>query len=867
MPPVTLCGTKQHFASDDVLGVATILATLNGVWCVMLMAFVAAYSAYDDCAMPATALMGGEAAINAALFLCDVGILAVSARGSILETSKRRLVAPLICVFFAFLVAAIAMRVTVTWLFFTESFWVGMEDHKCVFNYQDGDEDASHDHSEWYTYRLAQMLTWIHLAATVLVICWAFFSLPAPNKHPKGYNQRRFFGLCFLRPSQDPVTKSRLSPSRVITAAATMIAADLGLVVLDVLAGLILTSIRQNQQRLLAIDRAMAEPEETVLDVGKAASGLQAAGADSGQLKASRPTGSSPIHLLTPPSLPELKSSGSMRLLNDSVLCKEAVDWRKCAEATYYCKYAAAAYAAKLDIADRACHAMGDWESKSREEIREVAGLQPCELVHVKMGGMAPYFIARDRHTRSIVLSICGRGTMGDLLTDLLTQKPVPLAEYLTSSMVQVAQSTRTSGKFKAVALEMADTDGLFSGYCSRSLLNAAMEVIADLQQHNKLHDMLIRRQVEEPTSDSGVVVVRKTLPRLVVTGHSTGAGIASLVALKLHQVFPSIKAWCYCPPGSVLSPQQAQKMEGWCTSVVAGKDVVPRLGVSEITRLKAQILKSLALCKVNKWRVFWDHQVMDMKNPDATMHATVDAIPEEAAREWAHLQSVEHKNEPAGLEGAIAQCLPGRVLFLRPHKGVHSAVSQKPDAVIEGVWVSREDIQQEGILLSQEMLQVHHVSEVYLWLVDSLARSQLTGSTGMELPSGGAERDASPASSNMRRARSVTLRHQRAPSGGASGSSSASRAGSAAGLGPSLSQALELQELGMRVLDNWVPDTPTNREAEPSSSSWGQAGEMRSPFLITPVASRRSVEPALTTLAEELSEGPSSFVHSHASA
>jgi hypothetical protein len=38
---------------------------------------------------------------------------------------------------------------------------------------------------------------------------------------------------------------------------------------------------------------------------------------------------------------------------------------------------------------------------------------------------------------------------------------------------------------------------------------------------------------------------------RLVVTGHSLGAGVASLIALKLKPRFPNLHCWAYASPGT----------------------------------------------------------------------------------------------------------------------------------------------------------------------------------------------------------------------------------------------------------------------------------------------------------------------------
>ena len=59
---------------------------------------------------------------------------------------------------------------------------------------------------------------------------------------------------------------------------------------------------------------------------------------------------------------------------------------------------------------------------------------------------------------------------------------------------------------------------------------------------------------------------------QLVLTGHSLGAGIAALLALKMLRTFPNAKVWAFCPPGGLMTGALAHFMEPFCTSVVLGK-------------------------------------------------------------------------------------------------------------------------------------------------------------------------------------------------------------------------------------------------------------------------------------------------------
>lgn len=66
---------------------------------------------------------------------------------------------------------------------------------------------------------------------------------------------------------------------------------------------------------------------------------------------------------------------------------------------------------------------------------------------------------------------------------------------------------------------------------------------------------------------------------QLVITGHSLGAGVASILALliKLNLNFPNMTCYAFSPPGSLFSFPLAQYCRQFITAVVLGNDIVPR--------------------------------------------------------------------------------------------------------------------------------------------------------------------------------------------------------------------------------------------------------------------------------------------------
>jgi hypothetical protein len=77
----------------------------------------------------------------------------------------------------------------------------------------------------------------------------------------------------------------------------------------------------------------------------------------------------------------------------------------------------------------------------------------------------------------------------------------------------------------------------------------------------------------------------------LVFTGHSLGASVAALAALRLQTAMPASPtcAVAFCAPPCV-SPAVARSMRAYVTSVVHGDDAVPRMHLHAIRRLRAEL-------------------------------------------------------------------------------------------------------------------------------------------------------------------------------------------------------------------------------------------------------------------------------------
>uniref|UniRef100_A0A672JK53 sn-1-specific diacylglycerol lipase n=1 Tax=Salarias fasciatus TaxID=181472 RepID=A0A672JK53_SALFA len=90
----------------------------------------------------------------------------------------------------------------------------------------------------------------------------------------------------------------------------------------------------------------------------------------------------------------------------------------------------------------------------------------------------------------------------------------------------------------------------------------------------------------------------------LVIVGHSLGAGTAAILSFLLRPQYPTLHCYSYSPPGGLLSEDAMDYSKEFVTSVVLGKDLVPRLGLSQLEGFRRHLLEVLQKSNKPKWRI-----------------------------------------------------------------------------------------------------------------------------------------------------------------------------------------------------------------------------------------------------------------------
>lgn len=170
-----------------------------------------------------------------------------------------------------------------------------------------------------------------------------------------------------------------------------------------------------------------------------------------------------------------------------------------------------------------------------------------------------PFYVAVDHDCQAVVVSIRGSLSMQDALTDL-------------------------TGQQEELSIEGTE----ITCYAHKGILLCARYVKSKLEKEELL---------ERAFSRAGENY------RLVIVGHSLGAGTASLLSVLLKPTYPELICFAYSNP-SVLSAPATPFCEDFIISVVLGKDVVPRMGVKSGDELRQDLVAVISKCSLPKYRV-----------------------------------------------------------------------------------------------------------------------------------------------------------------------------------------------------------------------------------------------------------------------
>ena len=168
-----------------------------------------------------------------------------------------------------------------------------------------------------------------------------------------------------------------------------------------------------------------------------------------------------------------------------------------------------------------------------------------------------------------------------------------------------------------------------------------------DLKKHRIL-DHLLRVQYPEYT--------------LRIVGHSLGAGCAVLLATMLRKEYPSLRCLAFSPPGGCCTYDTATNCKNFVTSYILNSDLVPRLSVENMEKLRDEILTILGQINVPKLNVV--RSIFDQQNTWKNMLQDIDDECE-YAQKLLQFKKIQQERKNRRRQRNVSLFPPGKIVHL----------------------------------------------------------------------------------------------------------------------------------------------------------------------------------------------------------
>eukprot|EP00939_MAST-03C_sp_MAST-3C-sp1_P003971 g3971.t1 len=276
-------------------------------------------------------------------------------------------------------------------------------------------------------------------------------------------------------------------------------------------------------------------------------------------------------------------------------------------------------------------------------------GLHKKDVCHVSFendGLQKPWFVALDRRRRCVVVSVRGSLSAVDVITDMAFMNPSraksnggddgatqddettafaeSLAPYAEEFGFAPMSTTAAGSKgteptrdlnVRATTSKTTLPEGSAAHY---GILKAAVWIARDIRSRGAIDGAFARictgrnagrataarktEYLDEEEEEESATLLRERRPsssdesddeyRLVLVGHSLGAGIASLLAVLLRPTWPDLECIAFSPPGGLMSPALSLFSRSFIRSIVLGDDMIPRISLTNFDLLRDRVIE-----------------------------------------------------------------------------------------------------------------------------------------------------------------------------------------------------------------------------------------------------------------------------------
>ncbi|XP_048578810.1 diacylglycerol lipase-alpha isoform X2 [Nematostella vectensis] len=580
MPGIVVFRRRWMVASDDFVIPFTIAFVVRGIWLIILGVSMILFHGFQHqhhlitkeenvCEQTVDYFIGGYLALLFATEIMELSVAWMSGKGSLMDTEPRNFIPALLYV------RLMLSIIEVVWLAIGVK-WIFLDTQVCPLT------------DEIYIARAVVVFNWMFLfIVTVIILCtfdtagrtWfamqrardgghVLDSIDAPCKYrtriAKKYESRwkgcfRYAFCCIGAEGQGDENVYAF-----IGRTLAEFFQDLDVVPSDFAAGLVLLRRHQKCEEHQELERALQERR------------VQEMTTDGVRMKKS--------------SLRYQRTSNA-RVLNlnnkeEFLLYKEIAYFMNHALAAYgwpiYMKNHVLCGCCKLGKSFRCCYGCRNNDSRLHKivqvdednccrchfsALKRIAGLHNTDVIYVSYHNSlykSPFYVALDHHKKAVVVVIRGTLSLQDILTDF-TVEP------------------------ERIPAEGGDP----SWFGHKGMVRCAVYIQRKLENDGILHTAF------NADPDCGTRSYR-----LVLLGHSLGAGTAAILAFLLRPRYPDLFCYAYSPPGANLSLSAAKYARDFVISIVIGKDLVPRLSLFTLEDLRNKIMTLITRSRIPKWKI-----------------------------------------------------------------------------------------------------------------------------------------------------------------------------------------------------------------------------------------------------------------------
>eukprot|EP00890_Picochlorum_soloecismus_P006596 jgi/Picsp_1/761/NSC_04250-R1_sn1-specific diacylglycerol lipase beta len=374
------------------------------------------------------------------------------------------------------------------------------------------------------------------------------------------------------------------------------------------------------------------------------------------------------------------------------------------------------------------------FERRNFDAILGYTGIPPEDFLYVSYVsssfGLLPYMVILDKKSKTVIISIRGTCGFADLVTDLLS-KSVDVASILPEWVFERLPKNEDGSSKQCFghAGILSSSKAILKDLEENGLIRAMLDIdMATLDSHAESvqPDSELSKSVRSDVNISFSLSRAKSMVSeavagqgwgVVVTGHSLGAAVATMISFKLRTDFSTLQCYAFNPPGGVISPELSELAREFCTSVIVGYDAISRLSLQTVQELVDDMVSSLFRCKRPKLTILIDHLLGRRKDPSMApkTFGKFDSLSPEikAVLEQYLAQSQLHQER---LE-TTPLCPGGTVILMRPYSVRKDVVRRfrKDEISFEDIWeavyVDSDEVLNEGLVLTRTSIGHHRVS------------------------------------------------------------------------------------------------------------------------------------------------------------